>query len=293
MFPEGQGGPRAFAKEGSPAPLTNGLLENGTLAIDKLWSQRGYDPKKPDVIKARLGYALDKYEACAYLVTGAMQKPRHEPRLSQPEAWMIGKRIKNIIGSSGSVGAKLVKLRKKGKATVQQCAVLLRAAANLNLHVSKAAGPPLSTPPPPTPPPLLPLPPPQPEPAPPPLPPPTKPFDHTGNRTRYPHPYWIREPWPSTAGRWSDDTIPSYRGTPGGDDEENYWKPEEPPCVPSDFRPPHLFGSKEAAEAAGAAEAMESFMLPGQVSTSTATSTGRAPTTRTRTRWRGSSTRWR
>ena len=65
-------------------------------------------------MKARLGYALDRYEGAAYLVTGAM----HLPLLSQPEAWTIGKRIKNIVGPSGSVGAKLVKLRKKGRAVV-------------------------------------------------------------------------------------------------------------------------------------------------------------------------------
>ena len=45
MLPEGHGGSKAFAKEASAAPLTNGLLENGALAIDKLWQQRGYDPK--------------------------------------------------------------------------------------------------------------------------------------------------------------------------------------------------------------------------------------------------------
>jgi hypothetical protein len=44
MLPGGHGGPKAFAKEGSAALLTNGLLENGALAIDKLWKQRGYDP---------------------------------------------------------------------------------------------------------------------------------------------------------------------------------------------------------------------------------------------------------
>ena len=32
--------------------------------------------------------------------------------------------------------------------------------------------------------------------------------------------------------------------------------------MPSDFRPPHIFGSKEAAEAADAAERMEAEMLP-------------------------------
>ena len=36
MLPEGHGGPKAFAKEGPAAPLTNGLLENGALAVDKL-----------------------------------------------------------------------------------------------------------------------------------------------------------------------------------------------------------------------------------------------------------------
>ena len=45
MLPEGHGGSKAFAKEASAAPLTNGLVENGALAIDKLWQQRGYDPK--------------------------------------------------------------------------------------------------------------------------------------------------------------------------------------------------------------------------------------------------------
>ena len=35
--------------------------------------------------------------------------------------------------------------------------------------------------------------------------------------------------------------------------------------MPSDFRPPHLFGSKEAAEAAGAAERLEAESLPPDV----------------------------
>ena len=97
MFPEGQGGPRAFAKDGAAKEKTNELLENAMTAIEELFKQRGYDPKKPEEVKAKLGYALDRYEAAAYLVTGAM----HLPLLSQPEAWTIGKRIKNIIGESG------------------------------------------------------------------------------------------------------------------------------------------------------------------------------------------------
>ena len=57
MLPEGVGRRRAFVKTGTAAPLTNELLENSKLAVEKLWKQRGYDPKKPEVIKARLGYA--------------------------------------------------------------------------------------------------------------------------------------------------------------------------------------------------------------------------------------------
>ena len=37
MFPEGQGGPRRFAKGGTAAEMTNELLENATAAIDKLF----------------------------------------------------------------------------------------------------------------------------------------------------------------------------------------------------------------------------------------------------------------
>jgi hypothetical protein len=62
MLPEGVGRRKAFVKTGTAAPLTNELLENSKLAVDKLWKQRGYDPKKPDVIKARLGYACDQYD---------------------------------------------------------------------------------------------------------------------------------------------------------------------------------------------------------------------------------------
>eukprot|EP00966_Prymnesium_polylepis_P116697 2697215-Prymnesium_polylepis.2 len=122
MFPEGVGCRRAFRRDGFAAPLTNALLEDSSSAIDKLWKQRGYDPKKPAVTKARLGYALDTYEATAWVALGAA----HLPLLSQPEAMLIGKRIQNIIGASGTIGAKLVKLRKRGKVTVPQCEALLR-----------------------------------------------------------------------------------------------------------------------------------------------------------------------
>ena len=51
--------------------------------------------------------------------------------------------------------------------------------------------------------------------------------------------------------------IPGYRGRLGGDDEERYWNPAEPPCVPSDHRPARLFKSNLAAKAACAAERVE------------------------------------
>ena len=156
MFPEGLGAPRAFAKEGAAADKTNELLENATIVIDHLFKRRGYDPKKPEEVKAKLGYALDRYEAAAYVVTGAM----HLPLLSQPEAMVIGKRITNIIGASGSVGAKLIKLRKRGKVAASQVTALLLAPSTLNLAPPprKSAAPSAPVPPvPPPPPALLPL----------------------------------------------------------------------------------------------------------------------------------------
>ena len=93
MFPEGHGAPRAFARDGTAAKKTNELLENASAAVDKLFEQRGYDPKKPEQLKASLGYALDRYEAAAYLFTGAL----HLPLLSPQEARTIGKRIANVI----------------------------------------------------------------------------------------------------------------------------------------------------------------------------------------------------
>jgi len=56
--------------------------------------------------------------------------------------------------------------------------------------------------------------------------------------------------------------IKGYRGRPGGDLESRFWNPQKPPCVPSDDRPQHLFCSREAAEAAGAASQVERFEPP-------------------------------
>ena len=256
MFPEGVGACRPFIKTGTAAMKTNELLENASRAIEALWKQRGYSPKKPDDILARLGYRLDQYEASAYIVCGAM----HLPLLSQPEAWFIGKRIQNIIGKSGSIGSKLVVLRKKGKRAAPDIAAMLRAESTLSFEPPPRKSTPSATPPPPPPPPLPPLPPPpQPPPVePPPLPPPTVPFDRADDRTVYEHPRsrWDWEVEPPQL-RWDTDIV-GYRGT--SDFDGQYWDPAKPPCVPSDLRPAHLISSKLCAEAVCAAARIEGFM---------------------------------
>ena len=118
MFPEGQGAPRAMAKVDAAAEKSNELLVNAKEAVNELWRQRGLDPKKPELTKARLGYALDKEEAVGYVVTGAM----HLPRLSPDEARAIGKRIVALVGASGTIGSKLKALKKRGKAAAPQIA---------------------------------------------------------------------------------------------------------------------------------------------------------------------------
>ena len=57
MFHEGQGKPRTVAKDGGAAPLINALLINAKAAVASMWKARGYDPKKPEVIKS---------DSCAY-----------------------------------------------------------------------------------------------------------------------------------------------------------------------------------------------------------------------------------
>lgn len=56
MFEEALGHVRAVPKHGLPAPLINELYVNAAAAIKTLWDERGYDPKFPEQIKARLGY---------------------------------------------------------------------------------------------------------------------------------------------------------------------------------------------------------------------------------------------
>ena len=155
MFPEGNGAPKAFIKDGSAAEKTNELLVNAKDAIDELWKQRGYDPKKPEATKARLGYALDKEEAAGYLVTGAL----HLLRLAPDEARTVGKRVVSLVGPSGAVGYKLKALRKRGKAAAPQIAALLQAEAKLSLAPPPRKGAAPSAPPPPPVPPPAPPPP--------------------------------------------------------------------------------------------------------------------------------------
>ena len=253
MFPEGQSTrPTAVKKEGGALPLIIALLINAKAAVASLFKARGYHPKKPEVTKAKLGYALDQYEATAYLVTSRLKKPL----LSQPEAKLIGKRIENIIGDSGTIGAKLKALRKRGKGRSPQYAALLQSAAALNLSPpprASANAQPLSQP--------APTPAPAPAPAPPPppvvVPPPSVPLQLATESTPPVDYLDIHLACVRTANGVSHPYIPGYRGAPADGEAELRWNPEKPPCVPSDHRPAHLFASREAAEAAGAADMVE------------------------------------
>ena len=129
MFLEGASAPRSMVRREIAAQKTNGLLENVKKAIDALWKQRGYNPKKPALTKERLGYALDKEEAVGYVVTGVMNLPR----LSPDEARAFGKRVVSIVSDSGTVGAKVKALRKRGTVAAGEIAQLLRAEVALSL----------------------------------------------------------------------------------------------------------------------------------------------------------------
>ena len=252
MFPEGGGKPKAVAKAGAAARLTNGLVVNAKDAIDELWKARGYMKIKPVQRKEKLGYQLDREEALGYVVTSAL----HKPLLSPLEARTIGKRAGAL-----PVFSKLAGYRKRGTVGSRECMLLLTASAPLSFAPPKAKPPApaaAQTQPPPSPEKPPPAPPPPPPP-PPPLPPPSTPLaaESMDERIEYLHPYGC---WDENRKYvWSDDSIPGYRGLPGGDPEERFWNPEKPPCVPSDHRPLHLFNSWEAAEAAGKAARVEKF----------------------------------
>ena len=79
MFPEGHGKPRAARVVGAAAPFINALVLNSKGASDELWKRRGYDPKTPDVTKARLGYRLDREEVTGWVLTRALNLPLLSP----------------------------------------------------------------------------------------------------------------------------------------------------------------------------------------------------------------------
>jgi hypothetical protein len=129
MFPEGNGKPKAVAKVGAAADLTNHLVINAKAAIDKLWKARDYLKMKPALRREKLGYALDREEALAYLVTSAL----HMPLLLSVEARTIGKR-------AGSLQAftKLAEHKKRGTVGSIECIAMLAESAPLSFAPPKA-----------------------------------------------------------------------------------------------------------------------------------------------------------
>ena len=254
MFPEGHGRPRVAPKVGAPAPFINALVVNTKGAIDALWKQRGYIDMTPDEVQTRLGYRLDREESKGYALTSAL----HRPLLSPREARFIGRRIDNSLAAKAALGKQLAKHKKRGTSP----APLLQKPATISLAPPPPEKTPASAPLPPEPPPP-PVPPPPP---PPPLPP----------RCRRQARRYLRRPLPpaesipsiehidagdQSKAFWANERHPEirgYRGRPGAADEERYWNPANPPLVPSDPRPGHLFGSSlEAARAAVKAEHVE------------------------------------
>ena len=190
MFPEDQGKPNASAKLGSVVPKTNELFINAKRAVSAFFQVRGYDPKRPQYTKERLGYALDQYEAIAFVTTRVIGYPLLAPE--GEEVRTLAKRCNNLLAP---LETKLKAMRKLGARAAGERAALLRATAGLNLEMpmkkapARAPLPPqLTLPPPPPQPPLPPAPPPAPPPPPPAPPPPApasipwgaRPLTHTG-----------------------------------------------------------------------------------------------------------------
>lgn len=116
MFPEGHGKPVATTLSGKAAPFTNALVVNSKAASDELWKRRGYDPKTPDVTKARLGYRLDREEVAGWVLTRALKLPL----LSPSEARCIGKRVGNSLLPKAALG-KAIAQHKNEEARQQHC----------------------------------------------------------------------------------------------------------------------------------------------------------------------------
>ena len=131
-FPEGHERPRAAPRDGAGAPLIKALIVNGKAAVDAWWKHRGYDVLKPDAIKARLGYRLDREEALGYVILSALDLPLPSPL----EARTIGKRAGFMLSGQGAIGKALSEHRKHGLCT----AALLQEPAALSLAPPKAKG---------------------------------------------------------------------------------------------------------------------------------------------------------
>ena len=131
MFPAGKGAPKAVAKEGAAAELTNDLVAHAKEAIDALWKARGYVKMKAAERKQHLGYALDREEALGYVVASALQL--HKPLLTAAEARTIGKRRGSL-----PVFSKLAEYKKRGTTGSVACVSLLAEAAPLSFAPPKA-----------------------------------------------------------------------------------------------------------------------------------------------------------
>ena len=152
MFPEGLGSPNLTANDGATAPLTVALLVNTKGAIFELWKLRGYDPKKPALIKQRLGYMLDKEEAAGYVLAALLPVRLRAPVNEHTRA--IGKRAVAAVLPGGTIGKELASASKRGASAK---AAYLQGAATLNTSPppprTAVAAAPLKPPPPPPPPP--------------------------------------------------------------------------------------------------------------------------------------------
>lgn len=95
MFPEGQGKPNSKAKLSAVVPMVNVLFVNAKAAVSTFFTARKYDPKRPAYTKEKLGYALDQYEAIAFVTTRVMGYPLLEPE--GEEVWAFAKRCNNLL----------------------------------------------------------------------------------------------------------------------------------------------------------------------------------------------------
>ena len=126
MFPEGVGAAQLMAEFDKKADKTNGLLVDAKAAVVSFWKARGYDPKKPEITKQKLGYALDQEEALGCLVVRAMGRAP----LFENYQRVIGKRVNNALTP---LNAKIKTLKKSGARGEPDRLALLQAPATLNL----------------------------------------------------------------------------------------------------------------------------------------------------------------